>query len=73
MLQTEVHLRSSLSSIPDAVVTATFAHDVHHHGFWPKQLMAVWSLLLQSNHRALLHLSYSTTLLHNVFMTQASK
>jgi len=48
MLEREVHLRSFLSSIPDAVIAAPFDHDVHHRGFWPKQLMAVWSLLLQS-------------------------
>jgi hypothetical protein len=40
-------LRSSLSSIPDAVIATPF-HDVHHRGFWPKQLMVVWSLHLQS-------------------------
>jgi hypothetical protein len=27
---------------------APFDHDVHHRSFWPKQLMAVWSLLLQT-------------------------
>src|SRR5215831_8077203 len=26
-----------------------FDHDVHHRGIWPKQLMAVWSLLLQGD------------------------
>ena len=41
MLQPEVRLRSSLSSILDAVKATPFDHDVHHRGFWPKQLMAV--------------------------------
>jgi hypothetical protein len=41
VLQTEVHSRSSLSSIPDAVIAAPFDHDVHHRGIWPKQLMVV--------------------------------
>jgi hypothetical protein len=41
MLQPEDRLRSSLSSIHDAVKAAPFDHDVHHRGFWPKQLMAV--------------------------------
>jgi len=26
-----------------------FYHNVHHRGFWPKQLMAVWSLPLQGD------------------------
>jgi hypothetical protein len=29
----EVHLRSSLSSIHDAVVAAPFDHDAYHRGF----------------------------------------
>ena len=29
-----------------------FDHDVHHRGFWPKQLMEVWSLLLQTRQSA---------------------
>ena len=33
MLQPEVCLRSSLSSIHDAVKAAPFDHDVHHRGF----------------------------------------
>jgi len=33
MLQPEVRLRSSLSSIHDAVKAAPFDHDVHHRGF----------------------------------------
>ena len=37
----EVHLRSSLSSIPDVITATPFNHNVHHRGFWPKQLMAV--------------------------------
>ena len=41
MLQPEDRLRSSLSSIHDAVKAAPFNHDVHHRGFCPKQLMAV--------------------------------
>jgi hypothetical protein len=43
----EVRLRSSLSSIPDGINVPPFDHDVHHRGFCPKQLMAVWSLPLQ--------------------------
>ena len=41
MLQPEVHLRSSLSSIHDAVKATPFDHDVHHREFCPQQLMAV--------------------------------
>jgi len=33
MLQPEDRLRSSLSSIHDAVKAAPFNHDVHHRGF----------------------------------------
>ena len=41
MLQPKIRLRSSLSFIHDAVKAAPFDHDVHHRGFWAKQLMAV--------------------------------
>jgi hypothetical protein len=43
----EVCLRSSLSFIPDVINVPPFDHDVHHRGFCPQQLMAVWSLPLQ--------------------------
>jgi hypothetical protein len=43
----EVCLRSSLLSIPDAIKATPFNQDVHHRGFWPKQLLAVWNLPLQ--------------------------
>ena len=36
-------------------------HDVHHRGFWPKQLMAVWSLLLQGGSEGSSFISQSTT------------
>ena len=40
-----------------------FNHNVHHLGFWPKQLMAVGSLPLQGGSEGpSLHLSYSMTL-----------
>jgi hypothetical protein len=62
-------LRSSLSSIPDAITAAPFDHDVHHRGFWPKQLMAVWSLLLQSGSEGPSFISRTARRLR-VFMTQ---
>src|SRR2546422_1077417 len=34
-------LRSSLSSTHDVITATPFDHNVHHRGFWPKQLMAV--------------------------------
>jgi hypothetical protein len=37
----EVRLRSSLPFLPDVITVTPFNHDVHHRGFWPKQLMAV--------------------------------
>ncbi len=35
---TEVHLRSSLSSLHDVIKVTPFNHDVHHRGFRPEQL-----------------------------------
>ena len=56
---TEVHLRSSLSSLHDAFNSRRF-RNVHHRAFWTKQHRVVWSLSLQSwLRRADLHLSYS--------------
>ena len=37
----EIRLRSSLSSILGVINVTPFDHNVHHRGFWPKQLMAV--------------------------------
>jgi hypothetical protein len=46
-------------------------HDVHHRGFWPKQLMAVWSLLLQSGSEGSSFISRTARRRRTgVFMTQ---
>ena len=62
---TEDHLRSSLSSIHDAVKAAPFDHDVHHRGYETEA--AHGSLEPPPTRwlrRTFLHLSYSTTLSH---------
>ena len=41
-------MRSSLQSLHDVIKVAPFNRNVHHRGFCPKQLPAVWSLPLQS-------------------------
>jgi len=71
MLQPEVCLRSSLSPIHDAVKAAPFNHDVHHRGFWPKQLMAVWSLLLHGDSEGPPLIS-PTAWRSRVFLTQSN-
>ena len=61
-------MRSSLSSIPDVIKATPFNQDVHHRGFWPKQLLAEAALgglkppPTGRLRRAFLHLSHSTTL-----------
>ena len=44
-------------------------HDVHHRGFCPKQLMVVWSLLLQSGSEGPAFISY-TAWRSRAFVTQ---
>jgi hypothetical protein len=46
-------------------------HDVHRRGFWPKQLMGVWSLLLQSGSEGSSSISRTAQRRRTgVFMTQ---
>src|SRR5580700_2364105 len=42
-----VRFRSSLSSPHDVIKASPFNRNVHHRGFWPKQLPAVWNLRQQ--------------------------
>jgi len=50
---------------------APFNHDVHHRGFWPKQLMAVWSLLLHGDSEGPPLIS-PTAWRSRVFLTQSN-
>src|ERR1019366_9382406 len=56
----EIRLRSSLSSILGVINVTPFDHNVHHLGFWPKQLMAVSSLPLQDGSEGISFISRTT-------------
>ena len=59
----EVHLRSSLSLLHDAVLPAPFNHNVHHHGHWATAACGCLKFLPAEQLRgAYPHLSYSMEL-----------
>src|SRR6516162_10927174 len=71
----EVHLRSSLQSLPDGIKVPSFNHNVHHRGLWTE---AAYGSLKPPPTRRLrrtyLHLSYSMTIarLHDTSMVKIS-
>src|SRR5215472_7415025 len=61
----EVRLRSSLSSIHDAVKAAPFGHDVHYRSHWTEAARgSLEPPPTRRLRRTFLHLSYSMTLSH---------